>query len=106
MSLLRMIYLVLAVVGAVVPMMHYFAWADGGGFTFDGFIVAWSANRATVGLMWDMAISAGVLTLWMMAEVYVRKDWWVLPIGLIATFGVGVSFGLPLYLFLRSRAFK
>jgi hypothetical protein len=56
--------------------------------------------------MWDMAIAAGILTLWMFAEVYVRKDWWVLPVCLIATFGIGLSCGLPLYLFLRSRAFK
>ena len=106
MSLLRISYLVLAIIGAVVPMMHYIQWAGDDGFTFDAFITAWSANGATVGLMWDMAIAAGVLTLWMMAEVYVRKDWWVLPIGLIATFGIGLSCGLPLYLFLRSRAFK
>lgn len=106
MSLLRITYLILAIIGAVVPMMHFIPWAGDDGFTFDAFVAAWTVNGATTGLMWDMAIAAGVLTLWMFAEVYVRKDWWVFPICLIATFGIGLSCGLPLYLFLRSRAFK
>ena len=36
------------------------------------------------------------------SEVSVRRNWIAL-IAIPATFGVGVSFGLPLYLFLRSR---
>lgn len=106
MSLLRIIYLILAVVGAIKPMMHFFAWFNEHGYAWADLVAAWTVNEASKGLMWDLTISAVVLTLWMMAEVYVRKDWWVLPICLLATFGIGVSCGLPLYLFLRSRAFK
>jgi hypothetical protein len=43
------------------------------------------------------------LTVFVIAESVSRRMW----IGLIAipaTFGIGVSCGLPLYLFLRSRA--
>mgnify|MGYP002700816942 CR=1 FL=1 len=104
MSLLRIIYLVLVVVGAVVPLMHYIPWAGDDGFTFDGFVSAWTVNGATTGSMWDMAIAAGALTLWMMAEVYVRKDWRLLPTRLIALLGLGLPCGLPSYLLLRSRA--
>ena len=63
MSILRMIYLALAVWGAVT------------------------------------------LTVWVIAEVAVRRNWLAL-IAIPATFGIGVSCGLPLYLFLRSAPVK
>ena len=43
----------------------------------------------------------GLLTIWVLAEVAVRRNW----VGLLAipaTFCIGVSCGLPLYLFLRT----
>jgi len=41
------------------------------------------------------------LTVWIIAEVSVRRNWRAL-IAIPATFCIGVSCGLPLYLFLRS----
>jgi nitrate/nitrite transporter NarK len=40
----------------------------------------------------------------MVAEVYQRKDYWLLMLCIPATFGIGVSCGLPRYLFLRPRS--
>ena len=63
---------------------------------------AWHVNAATSGLVWDLTVAAVTLTVFIIAEVAVRRNW----IGLIAipaTFCIGVSCGLPLYLFLRSR---
>ena len=39
---------------------------------------------------------------WAVAETLVRKNWIAL-VAIPATLFVGVSFGLPLYLFLRTR---
>ncbi|MCB1367676.1 MAG: DUF2834 domain-containing protein [Rhodobacteraceae bacterium] len=102
MSVLRMIYLALAIIGAIVPMMFFVPWALEGEASLAALIAAWKANAATTGLYYDMLIAALALNVWVLAETYVRRDWWVL-ICLPATYLIGLSCGLPLFLFLRSR---
>lgn len=102
MSLLRMIYLALAIVGAIVPMYYFITWFGENGVSWNGLVTAWTLNAASEGIMWDLTISAIVLAVWIIAEVAVRKDYWVAPVCILATFCIGVSCGLPLYLFLRS----
>lgn len=102
MSRLRMLYLVLAVWGTIHPMVWFVTWFNQNGWSLSGMIDAWHANAATTGLTWDLTIAAIALTIWALAETYVRKNWsalWCIP----ATFCIGVSCGLPLYLFLRTR---
>lgn len=103
MSILRMIYLGLAILGAILPMRHFIAWFQENGYSLSKMIDAWHVNSATSGLVWDLTIAALALTIWIIAEVYVRKDYWVAPVCILATFCIGVSCGLPLYLFLRTR---
>lgn len=86
--------------------MHFLAWFNEFGYSWSGIVSAWTINEASRGLMWDLTISACVLIIWIASEVVPRKDWWVLLVCIIATFGIGVSCGLPLYLFLRSRSIK
>lgn len=102
MSPLRAIYLGLAIVGALLPMYHIGIWAWGNGPAPKLLFAAWQANSATTGLMWDLVISAIALSVWILAETYVRRNWIAL-VALPATFLIGVSCGLPLYLFFRSR---
>lgn len=102
MSLLRMIYLALAVWGAIHPMYWFIGYMRETGTGLSGLIDAWYVNASTTGLVWDLTIAAIALTIWVIAEVAVRRNW----IGLLAipaTFCIGVSCGLPLYLFLRTR---
>lgn len=87
-------------------MMHFLAWFNEFGYSWGGIVSAWTVNEAARGLMWDLTISACVLIIWIASEVVPRKDWWVLLVCIVATFGIGVSCGLPLYLFLRSRSVK
>ncbi|MBW4961302.1 DUF2834 domain-containing protein [Sulfitobacter sp. CW3] len=105
MSILRMIYLVLAVWGAVHPMYYFITWFRTNGFDIMAMVDAWHANAASSGLVWDLTIAAVTLTVWIIAEVAVRRNWAAL-IAIPATFGIGVSCGLPLYLFLRSAPVK
>ena len=101
MSPLRMIYLALAVWGAIHPMYYFVAWFGENGFDLMAMVDAWHANAAASGLVWDLTIAAVTLTVWIIAEVAVRRNWMAL-IAIPATFGIGVSCCLPLYLFLRS----
>lgn len=103
MSPLRLAYLALAIWGAVHPMSYFIAWFSENGLSLSGMVEAWHANAATSGLTWDLTIAAITLTLWILAEVAVRRNWTAL-VAIPATFCIGVSCGLPLYLFLRTRA--
>ena len=106
MSGLRILYLLLAIAGVILPMRYFLAWFAENGFDLPGMVDAWHANAASSGLVWDLTVAAVVLCVWMVAEVYQRKDWWVLAVCVPATFLVGVSFGFPLYLFLRARPIR
>ncbi|HAV09453.1 MAG TPA: K+-transporting ATPase, A chain [Rhodobacteraceae bacterium] len=103
MSVLRMIYLGLALWGAVHPMMWFLRYMRETGTGLSGLIDAWYVNASTTGLTWDLTIAAITLTVWILAEVYARRNWSAL-VAIPATFCIGVSCGLPLYLFLRTRA--
>ena len=102
MSILRMIYLGLAVWGAIHPMSWFIAWFNENGYDLWAMVDAWHVNAATSGLVWDLTIAAIALTVWILAEVWSRRAWLGL-VAIPATFCIGVSCGLPLYLFLRSR---
>lgn len=97
MSPLRMVYLALAVIGAAIPVASlvavFLARAD-------------EAYRDAYYLVahpdWGGLIAAIALTVWIVAETTARRNWsalWAIP----ATIFIGLSCGLPLYLFLRTR---
>lgn len=96
-----MMYLALALWGAVHPMYYFVQWFQENGFDIMVMVDAWHANTASSGLVWDLTIAAITLTIWILAEVAVRRNWRSL-IAIPATFCIGVSCGLPLYLFLRT----
>ena len=102
MSPLRLLYAALAVWGAIHPMYWFLQYMRETGTGLSGLIDAWYVNASTTGLTWDLTIAAISLTIWIIAETVVRKNWLVL-ICIPATFGIGVSCGLPLYLFLRAK---
>lgn len=102
MSVLRLFYLALAVWGAIHPMYYFISWFQANGYDLMGMVDAWHVNAATSGLVWDLTIAATALTVWILVEVFASKRWLGL-IAIPATFCIGVSCGLPLYLFLRSR---
>ena len=86
-------------------MYYFIAWFRENGFDIMGMVDAWHANAAASGLVWDLTIAAITLTVWILAEVAVRRNWGAL-IAIPATFCIGVSCGLPLYLFLRTAPVK
>ncbi|MEX0312003.1 MAG: DUF2834 domain-containing protein [Tateyamaria sp.] len=105
MSPVRIIYLGLAIWGAVHPMYYFISWFQANRWDLMAMVDAWHVNAATSGLVWDLTIAAIALTVWIISEVAVRRNWSAL-IAIPATFCIGVSCGLPLYLFLRSRPIR
>ena len=83
-------------------MAYFLTWFWQNGFAMGPMIDAWHANAASSGLVWDLTIAAIALTVWILAEVWVRRNW-ISLIAIPATFCIGVSCGLPLYLYFRSR---
>ncbi len=102
MSGLRKIYLGLAVLGAILPMVPLIGWLSVHGFSLAALLDAWRASPASRALLWDLLVSGLALCVWIIAETRVRKNWIAL-LAIPATFFIGVSCGLPLYLFLRTR---
>lgn len=102
MSKLRMFYLAMSIIGAVVPMVFVLGWVQGGG-ALTGLVAAWSVNGASTGLMWDLVISSTVFAIFVLSECIARRNYFPL-VALPATVMIGLSCGLPLYLFLRTRA--
>ena len=99
---MRPVWLALALWGAVHPMYWFVTYLSQNGYSFGAMIDAWYVNASTTGLVWDLTIAAITLTVWILFEAITRRNWAAL-VAIPATFCIGVSCGLPLYLWLRSR---
>lgn len=102
MSALRITYLILTLVGTILPMAYFLPWLAKNDWSMAAMIGAWNVSDATTGLVYDLNVTATALIIWIVAEVRVRRDWSSL-VAIPATFCIGVSCALPLYLLLRSR---
>lgn len=101
MSWLRLIWLALAIWGTIHPMSYFLQWFNENGYNLMAMVDAWHVNAASSGLVWDLTIAAVTLTVWVLVESIQQRRWLGL-LAIPATFCIGVSCGLPLYLFLRS----
>lgn len=105
MSGLRLAYLALALWGAVHPMVWFVTAMRQSGRGVSALSDAWFSSAATTGLAWDMMIAAVALTVWILAETSVRRNWIALvAIPAIALFGIGCA--LPFFLFLRAAPIR
>jgi len=94
----KKVYLVLSVVGFLVPYSQFVPWLLTNGLNISGFFHDMLANRIAGFFAADVIISAVVLITFIGREGK-RASTRLIPT--IATFGVGVSLGLPLFLYLR-----
>ena len=100
--MIRWLWLALAIWGTIHPMSYFIAWFQENTWSIMAMVDAWHVNDATSGLVWDLTVAAVALTIWVIYEAATTKEWLRL-IAIPATFCIGVSCGLPLYLYLRSR---
>ena len=97
---MRWLFAALAVWGTVHPMYWFMSYMAANGWSLAALIDAWYVNDSTTGLTWDLTIAAIALTVWVLIEAVERRHWLGL-IAIPATFCIGVSCGLPFYIFLR-----
>lgn len=97
---LRHVYLALCVLGFLLPYSQLLPWLLGHGFNPSLFLEDLFANRIGGFFGLDVLVSAVVLCVFVLTEgrrLSLKGLW--LPIA--ATLAVGVSLGLPLFLYLR-----
>ena len=97
------VYWAFAAVGALFPLAAFVPWLRVYGFDPTQFLIDMFANGVSSFFARDVIVSAIVLTLFVVVQGTrdgVRLLW--LPV--LATFLIGVSCGLPLFLALREQA--
>ncbi|MDC0011715.1 DUF2834 domain-containing protein [Octadecabacter sp.] len=97
---MRWLFAALAVWGAIHPMYYFVQWFQANGYDIMAMVHAWHANTASSGLVWDLTIAAIALTVWVIYETLQTRQF-IRLIAIPATFCIGVSCGLPLYIFIR-----
>ena len=102
MTPIRWLWLAFAIWGTVHPMYWFITWFVQNEWSIMAMVDAWHANAATSGLVWDLTVAAVTLTLWVLIETVRTRNWRGL-LAIPATYCIGVSCGLPLYLFLRPQ---
>ncbi len=93
-------YLALCFVGAALPYWQFVPWAMQHGVNLPLFVRELFANRISAFFGMDVLVSALVLIVFMRVEsarLNIRRRW--LPV--VGLLTVGVSLGLPLFLYLR-----
>jgi hypothetical protein len=99
---LRHVYLVFCVIGTVLPYWKFLPWVTEHGLNVSLLFQELFATRIGAFFGLDVVVSAIVLLFFIFSEgrqIALSLLW--LPI--VATLLVGVSLGLPLFLFLRQR---
>lgn len=99
---LRHLYLFLCVLGGVLPYVSFVPWLTQHGLNVGLFVHELLLTRIGTFFALDVVVSSIVLFTFIFTErraLGIRHVW----IPVIATFLVGVSLGLPLFLYMRQR---
>jgi hypothetical protein len=100
---LRALYLLLCIAGIVLPYSQFVPWVMEHGVDLPSFFAALFANRIGAFFGLDVIVSALVLFVFVLGEG--RREKVPMPwLPIVGTLAVGVSFGLPLFLYLRASA--
>ena len=101
---LSYLYLILAIFGAIFPMLSNYNFAVEYGSNFDivKFIQLASINPAAESLSRDLFIGASAIFIWIINESKKLnvKNMWIVYVG---TFLIAFAFSAPFFLFLRER---
>ena len=102
---MKYIYLILAIIGAVVPYYFLVSFLVDNGLDIPLLFDQLFATDISTFFAADVIISAIVLAILIITNRdELKKNYFLVP--LIGTFTIGVSFGLPMYLFLKEQTNK
>jgi hypothetical protein len=98
----KLFYLVLCLAGVLIPYWQFVPWVSQHGLNLALVVRELFANRIGAFFGMDVVVSAVTLLVFTRIEsrrVGIRRRWLVI----VAVFTVGVSLGLPLFLYLREQ---
>jgi uncharacterized protein DUF2834 len=95
------LYAVLCLAGSVVPLIEFVPWVAQHGLDLRLMIEELFSTRIGAFFGLDVIVSAVVLIAFALVERTRVRLWWL---SILATLCIGVSLGLPLFLFLRERS--
>lgn len=100
---MQILFLILAVIGAVVPLMYFIPFVLTNGFDLPLIVSQLFQNNVSASFGLDVIISAFVLFVFVFSEGRRRrmKHLWIY---VVCTSLIGVSLGLPLFLLFRERS--
>jgi hypothetical protein len=98
----KTMYLVMCVVGLVLPYWQFVPWVAAHGLNLRLFVEQMFANRISGFFVLDVLVSAVVLFMCIGVEAKRLGEggWWLPRVAILL---VGVSLGLPLFLYMRER---
>ncbi|MCR9261151.1 MAG: DUF2834 domain-containing protein [Pseudomonadaceae bacterium] len=96
---MKQTYLVLAILGAVVPILFFLGFFHAEMTGLAGFVPALFANSAAAGFTADLLITSVVFWLYMFTAKAGPKPWLFVVLNLC----IGLSCALPAYLYARAR---
>ena len=101
-SIRKSIYVVLALIGLLVPYYFFFNFLRADGLNIPLLLDQLFANNISTFFAVDLILSVIVFWIHMIAEAnrLQMKNWWLY---IVATLTVGLSFALPLFLYFRER---
>jgi hypothetical protein len=99
------LYLLLAIPGFIVPWLFLFGFLASGEATPSLFVISMFANPVAGAVSADLLISALVFFVFLFFEGRRLRmnNLWLYP---LLTMGIGLSFGLPLFLYARARVIE
>ncbi len=96
------IYLLLAIIGFLLPYYFFFRFFGEGGFSLSSLVGQLFANNLSAAFVVDLFISIIVFWVYLFAEAN-RLQMKNTMLYVLATLFVGLSFALPLFLYFRER---
>lgn len=97
---MKNVYLVLAIAGAVIPMLFFFNFFAASGLALSTFVSALFVNGAAGGFVADLLITSLVFWIYMFTREEGPKPWLFVLLNLT----IGLSCALPGYLYANLRA--
>lgn len=96
------IYLVLCIIGIILPYTQFIPYTLSGGADITKFIYAAFANQVTTGIVFDLLVSAAAFLVFAAYEGRKQKikNLWIIPLSIIT---VGLSLAIPLFLYMREK---
>ena len=97
---MKILYLILAIAGAVVPYLFFIQFFGEVGIDLQSFVAALFANGAAGGFTADLLITSGVFWIYMFNQKEGPAPWLFVVLNL----SIGLSCALPAYLYASIRA--